>query len=164
MLVSHASTLVRSCSIDRGAACQADEHEDFEKLEEEIMKERQKKSKKERRGRRGAGGGAGGGERELSQIIMIINILFVHGKFIYFVVDLKKKNMCDVSIFFYRSVEADRNVAHVKKIRSELSKFSINLDSWSHEQYIFHIVIHRNEYSANAHCRCGRSRGLRHVA
>ena len=53
--------------------CQADEHEDFEKLEEEIMKERQKKSKKERRGRRGAGGG----ERELEQIILIITTHFI---------------------------------------------------------------------------------------
>ena len=53
-------------------------------------------------------------------------------------------NMCYVSFCFYRSwsrsVDADRNVAHVSQnsIQSKYiqCKFTINFDSWSHEEYI----------------------------
>ena len=40
-----------------------------------------------------------------------------------------------------RPVEAGRNVVHVSKIRSKVSKFTFNFDSWSHEQYISYTAL-----------------------
>ena len=40
------------------------------------------------------------------------------------------------------STEAGRNIGHVSKIRSKVSKFAISFDSWSHEQYISYHSKH----------------------
>ena len=72
-----------------------------------------------------------GPRRTKSTKCLIVNLLTLERIFL---------NMCDVSTCFYGSCssieEAGRNVAHVSKIRSKVSQFTINFYSWSHKQNI----------------------------